>query len=373
MVFNATLSGFNEAVREVKERAETANVETIRAELARLTSTKARFSDAIAPLCIDYLNEKKAKAHAETERSEARNALEEYRANVFPVLQHGVNNYLHNFNAGFRVDSLKPTNLGSGSGSTCAYNVVVNDTPIAVRSGKIPEGKPSFRNSLSAGDRNALALALFFSSLDQNPNLANTIVVIDDPISSLDDHRSLTTVQAVRNLAERAGQVIVLSHSKRFLCNIWSHANHKECCPLEIAQKGGESTIRTWDVSQDSLTEHDQRHSLLQRYAATQQGDKKEVAVAIRPHLEGFLRVACPSDFPPGKILGPFIEECRHKLGKPDEVLSEGIAQELREIVEYGNRFHHDTNPVWEPEDINVTELLGFVRRTLAFVGPPLR
>ena len=372
-VINETLSGSNEAVREVKEQAETSNVETIRAELARLKATKARFSDSIAPLCIDYLNEKKAKAHAETERAQARNALEEYRANVFPVLQQGVNDYLHHFNAGFRVDSLKPTNIGSGSGSTCAYNVVINHTPIAVRSSKNPQGKPSFRNSLSAGDRNTLALALFFSSLDQNPNLASTIVVIDDPISSLDDHRSLTTVQAVRNLAERAGQVIVLSHNKRFLCNIWSGANRKECCPLEIAQKGGESTIRTWDVSQDAITEHDQRHILLLRYASTQQGDKKEVAVAIRPHLEGFLRVACPGDFPPGKLLGPFMEECSHKFGNPGEVLSKDIAQKLRDIVGYSNRFHHDTNPAWEAEDINATELLGFVQRTLAFAGPPIR
>ena len=370
-VINETLSGSNEAVREVKKRAETTNVETIRAEFARLTSTKARFSDAIAPLCIDYLDEKKAKARAETERAEARNALEEYRANVFPVLQQGVNNYLHNFNAGFRVDSLKPTNTGSGSGSACAYNVVINNTPIAVKGSKSPQGEPSFRNTLSAGDRNTLALALFFSSLDQNPNLANTIVVIDDPISSLDDHRSLTTIQAVRYLADRAGQVIVLSHNKRFLCSIWGGADRKECLPLEIAQKGGESTIRTWAVSQDAITEHDQRYTLLQRYAATQQGTKKEVAMAIRPHLEGFLRVACPGNFPPGKLLGPFIEECSHKVGNPGETLSKDITQELHDIVEYCNRFHHDTNPAWTAEDINATELLGFVQRTLAFVGPP--
>ena len=237
---------------------------------------------------------------------------------MFPVLQQGVNNYLHNFNAGFRVDSLKPTNTGSGSGSACAYNVVINNTPIAVKGSKSPQGEPSFRNTLSAGDRNTLALALFFSSLDQNPNLANTIVVIDDPISSLDDHRSLTTIQAVRNLADRAGQVIVLSHNKRFLCSIWGGADRKECLPLEIAQKGGESTIRTWAVSQDAITEHDQRYTLLQRYAATQQGTKKEVAMAIRPHLEGFLRVACPGNFPPGKLLGPFIEECSYKVGNPE-------------------------------------------------------
>jgi len=38
--------------------------------------------------------------------------------------------------------------------------------------------------------------------------------LIDDPISNLDEHRALTTVQEIRRLAERAAQVIVLSHNK---------------------------------------------------------------------------------------------------------------------------------------------------------------
>ena len=370
-VVNETLTVSNGVILEVKKQAEGANIEEIIAEVNKLKATRARFSQEVAPLCADYLQEKVVKALTEAERTEARNALEGYRAKVFPELQTGVNAYLLRFNAGFRIDSLNPTNTGSGSGSTCTYNVVINNTSIAVRSSNNPQGKPSFRNSLSAGDRNTLALALFFSSLDKNPNLADTVVVIDDPMSSLDDHRSLTTVQAVRNLAERAGQVIVLSHNKRFLCSIWSGADRKECLPLEIVQNGDESTIHPWDVSQDSITEHDQRYFLLQEYVANQSGSKKEVALAIRLHLEGFLRVACPGNFPPGKLLGSFIQDCHHKVCGSDEVLNKDTLQELHDIVEYSNRFHHDTNPAWQTEEINSTELLGFVKRTLAFVGPP--
>lgn len=83
------------------------------------------------------------------------------------------------------------------------------------------------------------------------------------------------------------------------------------------------------------------------------------------------LRVACPDCFPPGKLLGPFIGDCRNKGGRPDEILSEDTILELHNIVEYGNRFHHDTNQAWQTEEINSTELLGYVKRTLAFVGPP--
>ena len=364
---NEMLSASNEDICEVQKQAEAAEIEETLAELTTLKATKARFSDEIAPLCADYLQEKEAKVLTEVARTEARNALEEYRTNVFPGLQNGVNNYLQEFNAGFRIDSLVPANLGSSSGSTCTYNVVINNIPIAVRSANSPQGEPSFRNSLSAGDRNTLALALFFSSLDQSLDLDKTVVVIDDPISSLDDHRALTTIQAVRGLSERAGQTIVLSHNKRFLCDVWNGADHKECLSLEIARNGAKSTIRAWDVSKDAVTEHDQRHILLQEYASSQAGNKKEVAAAIRLHLEGFLRVACPDNFPPGQLLGRFLGDCRNKVGSPDEVLNADTIQKLGYIVEYGNRFHHGTNPA----EINATELEGFVRRTLSFVRPP--
>ena len=218
--------------------------------------------------------------------------------NVFPALQDVVNSYLSRFNAGFRIDSLLPSNIGGGSGSTCTYNLIINevqDFPIAVKSATTTEGEHSFRNSMSAGDRNTLALALFFSSLDQNPNLEKTTVVIDDPMSSLDDHRSVTTAQEVGRLATQAGQVIVMSHNKSFLCSIWDEVKSEERVAIELAQNGNTSTIRSWDVTQEAFTRHDQRFSLLREYADTGNNPSLEVAQAIRFHLEGFLRVACPS------------------------------------------------------------------------------
>ena len=361
----------NDKISEVKEEVESADLGEIRAALARLKATKARFSIEYASLCGDYLQEKSAKTLTEAARDQARSALVNYRNNVFPTLQGGVNTYLQNFNAGFRINSLEPLNIGRGGGSSCAYNVVINNEHIAVRSANSPEGEPSFRNSLSAGDRNTLALALFFSSLDEHPNLANATIVIDDPMSSLDEHRSLATIQAVRRLCSVAGQVIILSHSKRFLCSIWDELNVQDCLSLEIGPNGGESTIRSWDVSRYAKTEHDLRHVQLQEYDTHQSGNIRDVARAIRPHLEGFLRVACAGDYHPGNLLGPFVEKCRRRIGCPDEILDAGTTQELRDILDYANKFQHDTNPAWQTEQINSTELLGFVRRTLTFVGPP--
>ncbi len=369
---NQMLQATNSIIQQVKQQAQTADTNQIFSALNKLKATKSRFRDDIAPLCDVYLAEVAAKGVTETARDQARNALEEYRTNVFPQLQDRVNDYLDRFNAGFRIGALAPVNLGRGTGSTCTYNVLINNAPIAVRGNTHTPGEPSFRNSLSAGDRNTLALALFFSSLDSRPDLADTVVVIDDPMSSLDDHRSLATVQQVRALSRRAKQTIVLSHNKRFLCGILNGINrHQECTTLAIAPNGDESTIREWEASQDSMTEHDQRYFLLAGFATDQSGVDRNVAEAIRFYLEGYFRVACPKQFPPGKLLGPFAQECRQRIGGPDEVINEKTIEEIENILEYANRFHHDTNPAWQTEHITPTELLGFVRRTLALAGPP--
>ena len=369
---NQMLQTSNEAIQQVKQRAQEADTNKITTRLNRLKATKSRFRGDIAPLCGAYLDEVAAKAHTETARDEARKELDEYRTNVFPQLQDGVNHYLDRLNASFRIGNLTSTNIGGGTGSTCTYDVVINDTPIAVRSNTNTPGETSFRNSLSSGDRNTLALALFFSSLDRNPNLADTVVVIDDPMSSLDAHRSLATVQKVRELSRQAKQTIVLSHDKRFLCGILSGMNRQEeYTTLEIAQNGNQSTIRHWDATQDSITEHDQRYFLLQEYAANQAGTAREVAAAIRFYLEGYFRAVCPGQFPPGKLLGQFAQECKQKLGKADEVINQKTIKELEDILEFANRFHHDTNPAWLSESINPRELWGFVKRTLSLAGPP--
>jgi wobble nucleotide-excising tRNase len=94
------------------------------------------------------------------------------------------------------------------------------------------------------------------------------------------------------------------------------------------------------------------------------------VAGAIRPVLESYLRVAIPEHFPPSTLLGVFRNICDQRVGKPNQILDAGETRELDELIEYANRFHHDTNPAWETEVINDGELQGFVARVLAFAGP---
>lgn len=360
---NERLQQANNTIAAVKERAASENIVALRAALAKLRATRARHTANIAPLCTAYLDEKAAKTQAEEQRGLAREALDQHRQTVFPAFQTAINFYLDRFNAGFNLGQVTSTNTRSGS--SCTYNVVINNQAIAVSS-SVP-GSQSFRTTLSSGDRNTLALAFFFASLDQDQHLTNKIVVIDDPITSLDEHRSLITVQELRRLTERVAQVIVLSHNKPFLCRIWAGADTNSRAAVELFRDGDGSLIRIWDVNQDLITEHDHCHALLREYAIGAGPNNREVAKALRLVMEAFLRVAYPGNFIPGMLLGPFRNQCEQRVGTAHEILDQGDIDELRELTEYANLFHHDTNPMWQNVAINDGQLVAFVRRTIAF------
>ncbi len=362
---NRLLEDANRAIGVAKERAAAANSAILAADLARLKAVKARHVPETAAACMDYLRERAAKEDTERRRDRVRADLERHRTTVFPGYQTAINLYLSRFNAGYRLHNVAYADTRGGP--TCTYNVLINNTPVPIGGTDPASGEPSFRNTLSSGDRNTLALAFFFASLDQDPELANKVVVVDDPITSLDEHRALTTVQEIRRLAQRAQQVIVLSHDKPFLCRLWEGTDANMWAALEVVRDGAGSTLRVWDVAQDSITEHDRRDAELRDYLARGAGDLREVARSIRPHLEAFLRIACPEHFRPGSLLGPFIGLCEQRVGTAQEILDAQTLRELRDLNEYASRYHHQG---WETEPINDGELRGFVERALRFARP---
>ncbi len=177
----------------------------------------------------------------------------------------------------------------------------------------------------------------------------------------------MTTVQEIGRLATRVGQLFVLSHSKRFLCTVWEGADKTAREAIEIARSGTGSTLRGWVVHHDLITEHDKRHALLREYLDGNPPDNRPVAIAIRPVLERFVRVAYPDHFKPGDMLGKFVNLCQQRLGTTDAILDQAGTQELEDILHYANKFHHDTNKAYETEAFSDGELLGFVKRTLTW------
>lgn len=362
------LQRINAQIALVKEQAASANIVTLTADLARLKAVRDRHDPAVNQQCQLYLDEKVAKGVTETLRNQARLALDFYRQTIFPAYEASINTYLTQLYAGFRLGSVISVNTRGGS--ACSYSVVINNVPVAITAAA--GAGPSFRNTLSAGDRSTLALAFFFASLDQDPQIGRKIVIIDDPMTSLDEHRSLATIQELRRLLGRVDQIVVLSHSKPFLCEIWQGADTLLRSAIKITRAGNGSSLATWDVCQDAICEHDKRHGKVSAYMQNSAAaNERDIAAALRPILENFMRVAYPGVFPPGSLLGPFIGICRQRVGAPNEILRPADISELRDLLDYANKFHHDTNAAWETEAINDQQLLRFCERTLSFARRP--
>lgn len=361
-----SLVAANREIDLVKERSAAANVPALERDLRSLQSERARGTPEAVTLCNEYLAEQQAKTATGRERDQAREALDTYRGAVFPGYETAINTYLQRFNAGFRLGRVGSVNTRGGS--SCNYVVLINTHEVPLNPGDAPG--PCFKNAMSSGDRNTLALAFFFASLEREPNLDQVTVVIDDPMTSLDAHRSLATIQEIRRLSAIVGQVVILSHSKPFLCAVWEGLDTNERSAMRIASRNESSTLAAWDVNQDCITEHDRRHSLVSQYIQGNIGiNEREVAAALRPILEAFMRVAYPRHFPPGTLLGPFIGLCEQREGTPQQIITPQNRTELRDLLDYANRFHHDTNPAWQTVIINDQELANFSRCTLAFAS----
>ena len=78
-------------------------------------------------------------------------------------------------------------------------------------------GKP-VTGSLSEGEKTAIALCYFLSTLEaEGRQRKNLIVVVDDPISSLDTKALHYAFGIIRGMLEGAGQLIIMTHNLHFM------------------------------------------------------------------------------------------------------------------------------------------------------------
>jgi wobble nucleotide-excising tRNase len=91
------------------------------------------------------------------------------------------------------------------------------------------ETKKRLQNTLSEGEKTALAFAYFMSKVTTEvTNNGQTIIVIDDPISSLDDNRIYNTAFLIHDEFKDFKQLFVFSHNMLFLKYINPFFNKKE-------------------------------------------------------------------------------------------------------------------------------------------------
>ena len=355
---NESIARNNAAIGTAKGLAVDESIDDLREKIRVNLAIRDRHRPEYASLFEAYRIKSQEKADAVKELQGAKAELEEHRNNSFAEYETGVNENLERFGAGFRLKEF--TFQDRSSGPTSRYDIDIMNHSVPVRAETKGSGVPTFENTLSAGDRATLALALFFETTRRRADLADLTVVIDDPASSLDDHRISATIEELVRLGHEAGQVIVMSHRRELLAELFEREGSNDCVALRLERIGEESKIAEWDIASEAATRHDERFALFSAFQEGENVDRLMVAQALRLHLEGFVRVAYPGQCPAGGGLTVFLSQSGNVLKSSDDL-------ELRNLVKFANRFHHGTNPNWQSETIDDAGLLSFVERVLRF------
>lgn len=336
-------------------------------QLETLQATKRRYDAHVIDIFTQLGAARKAAASAEITKKAARDNLDTLMAATLKQYETQINALLKDFGASFKIKNMNANFRGAAPRSE--YGLSLRGKDIALEG-----GPPSFATALSEGDKRTLAFAFFIASTQSDPELAMRIVVIDDPMCSLDLNRRHQTRTVLRKLYAKAEQLIVLAHDPHFIRDL-RDAVHKDdnTAPIavfQLAAVAGEYTsFASFDVDKECESDYFQHHRLLNDFASGKGGDSRAVAKAIRPMLEGYLNRRFPSLIPKSLLFGQIIVHIRDAVASSPLCHAQCLLDELREINDYAGQFHHDTNPGGsESVVITASELKTFVGRALTVV-----
>ena len=363
--YNAAVAGANATIEARRRDTQAANVREVETRLARLTAQRARHSDEVQAQCASETRLQEEKRAVEEGKAEARQQLDTHTARVIATYGQSINRYLERINAGFRITT--PAHTYRGGTPSTSYQIVINNSAVDLGDAATPLAIPSFKNTLSAGDRMTLALAFFLAQLEQDRNRDSKVVVFDDPFSSQDSFRRNHTVHQIQKCAQTCAQVVVLSHEPSFLKLLWDRTQPADRKTLQLARIGEENTaIVEWDIERAVQARYRADIDALQRFLSLGAAEPRDVIRKLRPVLEGYCKYLYPTLFGNQETLGLIVGAIRTA---PDAHPLQALADDLDEINMYCRRYHHAENPGAATEPLDDAELQGYVRQTLKVVG----
>lgn len=220
-----------------------------------------------------------------------------------------VNHYLGRFGANFTISKI--TNSMPGNAGQVDYGLLIKGETVARGRGRQAEPIPTFRNTLSSGDKTTLAFAFFLAKLEHDPALATKTVVIDDPMGSHDSNRRQETIDTIKAFIALCRQVIVLSHDEFFLRDVSERCGGVDCAAYQIEFNDGEEWSAAKAVDLDALcaSRHAKLLDALTAFVDHRRGDPDEVVLKVRKVLETHYRRSFSAYFPRKRNLGQIVRD----------------------------------------------------------------
>lgn len=369
---NTQIKQAESAITAYKITLNSENITTLQAEIQKLQATKRRYDPIVVALFGELEVARKKTKAAEAEKKKARESLDAIMEKTLSNYQTSINKLLAKFGASFSIQNMNANFRGKSPRSE--YGLLLRGKHVPLEG-----GPPSFTTALSEGDKRTLAFAFFVASTIQDTKLADRIVVVDDPMCSLDLNRKHHTRSVLKLIHQKAKQLIVFAHDPHFLRDMRDAlVKENKATPISMFQlknsANGYSDFGTIDIDKECESIYSYHHSLLSSFSAGNTAEPRLVAKAIRPMLEGYLHRRFPGILPRDQLFGLIVAQIRDSSPPNPIHHARNLVNSLNEINEYAGQFHHDTNPDADSATLTISELMVFVNSALDVVyrgSPP--
>jgi wobble nucleotide-excising tRNase len=372
--YNAEIRSIVATILDFKKKLGQVDSTKLTSDLRKLEAAQKRELPTVTATVAEYQDAGAERSRLDTEKTNARQQLDLLMLSTLQQYQTSINGLLTVFGAEFSIEQLKP-NYAGGEPRT-EYGLSIRNKPVKLGSRADITAEHSFATALSEADKRTLAFAFFVARLNADPNLGSKLVVLDDPVSSLDRNRRHQTVRQIVDLASRCKQLIVLSHDPFFLRDLGERLANLRVAPitpkfLAIERvQNGYSAFGKCDIDDLCASDYYRHHRMVADYVdGKSTANKRDVAKAIRPLLEGYYHRRFPGSIPQSLMFGQVIALAVDPVTIGPLTNLRPLAKELGEVNDYAGQFHHDTNQLnADTTPVVDTELLHFARRALNLI-----
>ena len=369
--FNSEIRAQSALIADFKTKLAAENTTVLTADMRKLEAAQKKDLPDVTTAEADYQTADAERRRLNGEKTNARQQLDALMQATLQQYQGKINDLLNTFGADFAIEQLKPTYQGGGEPRS-EYGLRLRNKSVRLGSRADIATDRSFATTLSEGDKRTLAFAFFVARLGTDTNLAAKLVVLDDPVASLDRNRRYQSIRQIAGLATTCQQLLVLSHDAYFVRELRDYLASLEptpvqLCPLRISRvQGNYSAFTECDLDDICASDYYRHHRMVADYVdGKSTATTREVAKAIRPLMEGYYHRRFPGKLPKKAMFGPMIQLAAAAQSPDPLAFLKPILAELGEVNEYAKQFHHDGGdslPISDPE------LLQFAKKALSLI-----
>lgn len=348
--YNTELQVINATLAQKKEDAGNIDLAPLQQALVALAAIKRRHQQEVINAYAAHDAAVRTKAAAQRAKQAANDALRDQSNALLAQYGERINELLDLFTANFRIvcggnnDNYVTFSGGQPSGQLAIE--ILGQKIAASPADAANPSRPSLANTLSGGDRSALALAFFLAMVEQETDLADCIVVFDDPFHSQDRSRQSRTIERIHALARRAKQVFVLSHDLDFARAVTPiHGVPTRTFKLDPLED--RTTLECKELPMLPSRAYESKYKELTNFIASPASYNNQlnaVAGTLRTILEEYLQLKFPlrwtgQDYWFGTMIGAI----RDAADDDPLVSCQWLLNDLTQVNEYSQRFHHRT------------------------------